>query len=191
MTDPELGATLPTRDTINPGLESLKSTHEESLSAPEEFFGKIAEDLYWSEKSGPVLEKLESPPFGRWFARWKTNITYNALDRHVASWRKNKVAYYWEGEDGTSRAISYGALFGEVCKFANALKKLGVRKGDRVTIYLPMIPELPVAMLATLRLGAIHSVIFAGFHAQAVADRVNDSASKLIITSDGAFRRGK
>ncbi|MDA4112117.1 MAG: acetate--CoA ligase [Thaumarchaeota archaeon] len=186
-----LGEVLPTDDVVNPNIEILQSVHSKSLDSPEKFWANVAEDLYWSEKSGPIFEKLEKPPFGRWFSRWKTNICYNSLDRHATTWRKNKIAYYWEGEDGTSRAITFGQLFREVCKFAAALRRLGVKKGDRVTIYLPMIPELPVAMLATLRLGAIHSVIFAGFTAQAVADRVNDSASKIIITSDGAYRRGK
>src|SRR5579872_2279912 len=161
MTSSGLGESLSTRDIVNPGIQVVKDIHSKSLSSPEEFWGSVAQELYWSEKSGPVFEKLDTPPFGKWFSHWKTNIAFNALDRHVSGWRKNKVAYYWEGEDGTSRAISFDTLFKEVCKFSNALKKLGVKKGDRVTIYLPMIPELPVAMLATLRLGAIHSVIFA------------------------------
>ncbi|MDA4130027.1 MAG: AMP-binding protein, partial [Thaumarchaeota archaeon] len=187
----ELGEVLPTRDMVNPGIQIVNEEHSKSLSSPEEYWNRIADELFWAQKTGPIFEKMDEPPFGRWFAKWKTNISYNALDRHAGTWRKNKVAYYWEGEDGSSRVLSYGQLFQEVCKFSNALKRLGVKKGDRVTIYLPMIPELPIAMLATLRLGAIHSVIFAGFTSQAVADRVNDSSSKVIITSDGAFRRGK
>ena len=182
---------LPTNETVDTALLRVKAVRAESLVSPDDFWRKIAEELHWSEKKPFAFEKIGEPPFGRWFSEWKTNIVYNALDRHMSSPRKNKIAYYWEGEDGSSRAVSYSDLYNDVRKFSNALKKMGVRKADRVTIYLPMIPELPVAMLATLRLGAIHSVIFAGFTAQAIADRVNDSSSKLIITADGAFRRGK
>ena len=134
---------------------------------------------------------MDQPPYGRWFPKWITNLSYNALDRHNTGPRKNKIAYYWEAENGEKRKLTYSDLYVEVNKFASALKKLGVKKGDRVTIYLPMIPELPISMLATVRIGAIHSVIFAGFTAQAVASRLNDSQSKLVITSDGSFRRGK
>jgi acetyl-CoA synthetase len=134
---------------------------------------------------------MDQPPYGRWFSKWKSNMSYNALDRHVSGPRKNKIAYYWEGENGEKRKFTYNDLYVEVNKFASALKKLGVKKGDRVTIYLPMIPELPICMLAVVRLGAIHSVIFAGFTASAVANRMNDSQSKIVITADGSFRRGK
>jgi acetyl-CoA synthetase len=187
----ELGEVLPTESVVNPGIERLRQVHESSLADPERFWRDVSKELFWSEKIGPAFEKLNVPPFGKWFANWKTNICFNALDRHVNSSRRNKIAYYWEGEDGTERAISYALLWNEVTNFARVLRDLGVNKGDRVTIYLPMIPELPVAMLATLRLGAIHSVVFAGFTAQAVADRIEDSKSKIVITADGAFRRGK
>jgi acetyl-CoA synthetase len=186
-----LGDILPTDSVIDPSIEKLHRVHDEGISDPEGYWRRISEDLFWSEKTGPVFEKLESPPFGRWFAKWKTNICYNAIDRHMNTSRRNKVAYYWEGEDGTEKTISYAQLLNQVRKFARILSDFGVKKGDRVTIYLPMIPELPVAMLATLRLGAIHSVIFAGFTAQAIADRIEDSRSKIVVTADGAFRRGK
>jgi len=174
-----------------PGLKSLIEVHRESLKDPDTFWGKVANDLFWYKKDPQVFEPMDQPPYGRWFSKWKSNISYNALDRHVAGPRKNKIAYYWEGENGEKRKFTYNDLYVEVNKFASALKKLGVKKGDRVTIYLPMIPELPICMLAVVRLGAIHSVIFAGFTASAVANRMNDSQSKIVITVDGSFRRGK
>jgi len=186
----ELGEVLPTDSVVYPNVEKLHKIHDASIADPEKYWRQISEELFWIEKNGPIFEKIESPPYGRWLNGWKTNISFNALDRNVAP-RKNKVAYYWEGEDGSTRTISYSQLLMEVSKLAGILQDFGVKKGDRVTIYLPMIPELPVAMLATLRLGAIHSVIFAGFTAQAVADRIEDSKSKIVITADGSFRRGK
>ena len=182
---------LPTSKTIHPDVNILKDLHRRSLEDPETFWQKIAEDLFWYEKNGPAYQPTDDPPYAEWFPLRKTNISYNALDRHVESWRKNKVAYYWEGENGERRTLTYYDLYKEVNRMAAVMKKLGVREGDRVTIYLPMIPELPISMLASVRIGAIHSVIFAGFAAQAIADRVNDSKSKLIITADGGFRRGK
>jgi acetyl-CoA synthetase len=134
---------------------------------------------------------MAQPPFGRWYPGWKSNITYNALDRHVKTPKKNKVAYYWEGENGEKRTLTFNDVYEEVNKLASGLKRLGIKKGDRITIYLPMIPELPISMLACVRLGAIHSVIFAGFTAQSVANRITDSKSKLVITADGSFRKGK
>lgn len=172
-------------------MRILRETHSKSLQDPESFWQKVADELFWYEKSGPAFEAIDEPPYGKWFPKWKTNICYNALDRHVRSSRKNKVAYYWEGENGERKTLTYYELYREVNKLASALKAFGVEKGDRVTIYLPMIPELPTSMLACVRLGAIHSVIFAGFSFQAVADRVNDSQSKVVITADGGYRRGK
>jgi len=173
------------------GLKTLTEVHKESLKDPDSFWGKVANDLFWYKKDPQVFESMDQPPFGRWFSKWKSNMSYNALDRHVSGPRRNKIAYYWEGENGEKRKFTYNDLYVEVNKFASALKKLGVKKGDRITIYLPMIPELPISMLAAVRLGAIHSVIFAGFTASAVANRMNDSQSKIVITADGAFRRGK
>ena len=182
---------LPTEMKISPTINILKNIHRESLEDPDKFWQKIAEELFWYEKNGPAFKSLDKPPYGQWFAEWKTNFSYNCLDRHIQTWRKNKVAFYWEGEDGTKKVYTYFDLYREVNRFASSLKSLGVKKGDRVTIYLPMIPELPISMLAVTRLGAIHSVIFGGFTAQAIVDRVEDSKSAIIITADGGFRRGK
>jgi acetyl-CoA synthetase len=172
-------------------LKKLAEIHRESLEKPDSFWRAVADELFWYEKNGPAFEETPQPPYGRWFPRWKSNITYNALDRHIKSPTKNKVAYYWEGENGDKRTLTFNDLYEEVNKLASALSKLGVKKGDRVTIYLPMIPELPISMLATIRLGAIHSVIFAGFTAQSIANRIDDSRSKLVITADGSLRKGK
>jgi acetyl-CoA synthetase len=182
---------LPTSKTIHPDVNVLKDLHEYSLANPEKFWEEVAEDLAWFEKNGPAYQPLDEPPYAKWFSNRKTNISYNALDRHVTGWRKNKVAYYWEGENGEKRVLTYYDLFKEVNKFASVLKNLGVRKGDRIAIYLPMIPELPISMLAATRIGAIHTVVFAGFSYQAIADRINDSKCKVVITADGGYRRGK
>jgi len=172
-------------------LKKIVEVHKESLDNPDTFWRKISNDLFWYEKAGPAFEELPQPPFGHWFPRWKSNLSYNALDRHVAGPKKTKVAYYWEGENGEKRTITYQELYDEVNKLASALKKLGMKKGDRITIYLPMIPELPIAMLAAVRIGLIHSVIFAGFTAQSIASRINDSNSKIVVTVDGGYRKGK
>lgn len=186
---------LPTKTMIFPeyraNLKILAEIHRESLEKPDAFWRKIGDELFWYEKKGPAFEEMAQPPYGRWFPEWKSNISYNALDRHVSGPKKNKIAYYWEGENGDKRTLTYNELYEEVNKFASALKKLGVKKGDRITIYLPMIPELPISMLAAVRIGAIHSVIFAGFTAQSIANRIDDSKSKLVITADGSFRKGK
>jgi acetyl-CoA synthetase len=182
---------LPTTELIYPDIRILNEIHRKSLQDPESFWSEIADELFWHEKNGRVFEEIAQPPYGVWFPKWKTNISYNALDRHVFGAGKNKVAYYWEGDGGEKRILTYYDLYREVNRLASALKKLGVGKGDRITIYLPMIPELPISMLAVVRLGAIHSVVFAGFTAQSLSSRMNDSQSKLIITSDGAYRRGK
>jgi acetyl-CoA synthetase len=172
-------------------LKTLMSIHEKSIQDPDSFWRKAADELFWYQKTGPAFEEMAQPPYGRWYPEWKSNLSYNALDRQVAGPRKNKTAYYWEGENGEKRTLTYNEVYEEVNKLASALKKLGVGKGDRVTIYLPMIPELPISMLACARIGAIHTVIFAGFTAQSIASRMNDSKSKLVITIDGAYRKGK
>lgn len=186
---------LPTTTMIFPetrnNLKTLRDLHKKSLQDPDSFWRKAAEELFWYQKAGPAFERMDQPPYGRWFPEWKTNLSYNALDRQVAGSRKKKVAYYWEGENGDKRTLTYNDLYEEVNKLASALKKLGVKKGDRITIYLPMIPELPISMLAVTRLGALHTVIFAGFTAQSIATRMTDSKSKIVITSDGAYRKGK
>lgn len=151
------------------------------------FWANQAENLNWFDKWEKTLEW--NPPFGRWFVGGTLNASYNALDVHQNS-KAQKPAILWEGENGDSKIITYEDLWKKVCIFANSLKSLGVKKGDRVTIYLPMIPELPISMLACARIGAIHTIVFSGFSSSSLKDRIIDSQSKIIITSDGGFRRG-
>ncbi|MGH7273715.1 MAG: AMP-binding protein, partial [Nitrospiria bacterium] len=155
---------------------------------PERFWASIAKELHWFKPWKKVLEW--KPPFAKWFVGGKTNISYNCLDRHLMTWRKNKAALIWEGEPGDNRILTYHELHREVCKFANVLKSIGIISGDRVVIYMPMIPELPIAMLACARIGATHSVIFGGFSAEALKDRINDAKARLVITADGGYRKG-
>jgi acetyl-CoA synthetase len=154
------------------------------------FWEAEARELAWAEPWTQVLDDSNAP-FFQWFVGAKTNIVANALDRHQATATRNKLAYIWEGEDGTVRTMSYHALNREVCQFANILKSMGVVKGDRVTIYLPRVLELPIAMLACAKLGAVHSVVYGGFSVEALAERIQDSESKVLITADGGFMRGK
>lgn len=153
------------------------------------FWAKEAEKLEWFKKWDTVLEW--NPPKAKWFEGGKLNASYNCLDRHLSNGRKNKVALIFEGEYGDSRTLTYQELHREVCKFANVLTNHGVKRGDRVTIYMPMIPEAVIAMLACTRIGAPHSVVFAGFSSNALKDRINDAQAEIVITSDGSFRRGK
>ena len=129
--------------------------------------------------------------FAKWFVGGQTNVSYNCLDAHLSTPRRNKAAIIWEGEPGDVRVYTYEMLHREVCKFANVLKKLGIGKGDVVAMYMPMVPELAIAMLACARIGAVHSVVFGGFAAEAIADRNNDAKAKLMITADAGWRRGK
>jgi acetyl-CoA synthetase len=154
------------------------------------FWEAAAGRLDWTTPWSQVLD-WSDPPFARWFVDGRLNVAQNCLDRHLAAGRGDKVAYHWEGEPGDTRTISYAELHREVCQAANALTALGVRAGDRVAIYLPMIPELPVAMLACARIGATHSVVFGGFSAEALAGRIQDAGARLVITADGGYRRGK
>jgi acetyl-CoA synthetase len=154
----------------------------------EAYWAGWARELHWFTPWGRVLEW--TPPFAKWFVDGKLNVSYNCLDRHVEAGHADRVALLWEGEPGDTRTYSYGELLSEVCHFANALKGLGVTKGDRVTIYLPMIPEVVVAMLACTRIGAIHSVVFGGFSPESLSDRNNDAAAKVLVTADGGWRRG-
>ncbi len=156
----------------------------------EELWEEAAKEVEWFKSYDKLLDDSEAP-FFKWYVGGKINIAYNCLDRHVKSWRKNKAAIIWEGETGEGKVLTYYQLYREVNKLANALKKLGIKKGDRVTLYLGMVPELPIAMLACARIGAIHSVVFAGFSAQALRERIKNSKSKVVITSDGSYRRGK
>ncbi|MDI6709075.1 MAG: acetate--CoA ligase [Thermoanaerobacterales bacterium] len=153
------------------------------------FWAAQAEHLEWFRKWDRVLDW--NPPFAKWFVNGKLNVTYNCVDRHLKTWRKNKAAIIFEGEPGDSRVLTYWDLYREVNRFANVLRGLGVGKGDRVAIYMPMIPELAIAMLACARIGAPHSIVFGGFSAESLRDRINDAGAKLLITADGGWRRGK
>ncbi len=164
------------------------SIYEQAASDFEGFWAEQAERLSWYRKWDTVLDW--NPPWVKWFVGGKLNASYNCLDRHVEAGGGDKVAYYWEGEPGERRTITYKELLDEVSRFANALKSLGVQRGDRVAIYLGMIPELPVAMLACARIGAPHSVVFGGFSAESLQDRINDAQAKVLITQDGGYRRG-
>ncbi|MBC7092230.1 MAG: acetate--CoA ligase, partial [Nitrososphaeria archaeon] len=161
-----------------------------SINDPEKYWDEKARALVWFRTWDKVLDDTNKP-FYRWFVGGKINASYNCLDRHVATEKKNKVAYIWEGENGETKTITYYQLYKEVNKFAKILQDLGVKKGDRIALYLPMIPELPIAMLAATRLGAPHVVVFSGFSADALADRINDAGAKVLVTVDGSFRRGK
>jgi acetyl-CoA synthetase len=173
-------------------MEEYKKLYQKSVKDPEKFWGELAEELEWKKKWNKVLEWDFSKPEIKWFVGGKLNASYNCLDKHLNTWRRNKVALIWQGEPlEENRSFTYQQLYYHVCKFANVLKKLGVKKGDRVSIYLPMIPELPIAMLACARIGAIHSVVFGGFSAEALRDRINDCGSKILITADGYYRSGK
>jgi acetyl-CoA synthetase len=156
---------------------------------PEGFWGEQAGQLHWFKRWDRVLTWKE--PHAQWFVGGKLNVSYNCLDRHLTDGRKNKAAIIWEGEPGDSRVLRYQDLHREVCKFANVLKGLGIRAGDRIAIYMPMVPELAIAMLACARIGAPHSIVFGGFSADAVAGRNNDAKARLLITADGGWRRGK
>ena len=162
--------------------------YEEARRDPERFWAKFAEELDWFQKWDEVLDW--DPPHAKWFVGGKINVSYNCIDRHLNSARRNKAAIIWEGESGDWKVYTYRDLYREVCRFANGLKSLGVKKGDRVTIYLPMVPELPIAMLACARIGSPHSVVFGGFSADSLRDRINDSGSKVLITADGGYRQG-
>src|SRR5207249_847726 len=165
------------------------SLHRAAAADPEAFWAEQAlRYITWFQPWERVLDW--ELPFARWFVGGKLNVAFNCLDRHVDAGRGDKVAYHWEGEPGDTRTITYAELLAEVCKFANALRALGVRRGDRVGIYLPMIPELPVAMLACARIGAPHSVVFGGFSAEAVRDRMDDAEATVLITADEGWRRG-
>ena len=162
--------------------------YDRALADPEGYWAEWAERLDWFEPWHTVLEW--TPPHAKWFLGGKLNVSYNCLDRHLEQGRGDRTALMWEGEPGDSRTFTYAELHAEVCRFSNALKGLGVGKGDRVTIYLPMIPEAAIAMLACTRIGAIHSVVFGGFSPDSLSDRNNDARSKVLITADGGWRRG-
>src|SRR5205814_1921052 len=163
--------------------------YERADNDPEGFWASFASELEWFTKWDRVLEW--KPPHAKWFLGGKINASVNCVDRHVRGARRNKAALIWEGEPGDRRTLTYFDLFHEVSALANVLKSLGVRKGDRVAIYLPLVPELAIAMLACARIGAVHSVVFGGFSAESLRDRINDSSCRLLITADGGHRRGQ
>lgn len=177
-------------------LEQYQQMYEESIKDPEGFWLKQAETITWFKKPTKAREYTWDTAKGviehRWFEDGVLNVSYNCLDRHLTTWRKNKAAIIWQGEpDEDVRVLTYQDLHREVCKFANVLKSKGIKKGDRVAIYMPMVPELPIAMLACARIGAIHSVVFGGFSASALASRIQDSDAKLLITSNVSLRAGR
>ncbi len=179
----------PPADFAANALVSDRSLYDEADADYESFWARQARELVsWSRDFDTVLEW--DLPFAKWFLGGQLNVSYNCLDRHVEAGRGDKVAYHWEGEPGDTRTITYADLYDEVRKFANVLKGLGVAKGDRVAIYMPMIPELPVAMLACTRIGAAHSVVFGGFSPDSLIDRINDAECGVVITADGGYRRG-
>ena len=174
-------------------LKEYESIYKRSIDDPDGFWAEKAEEmLSWYKKWDKVSEwDFNNKISIKWFINGKLNVSYNCIDRHLSTWRKNKAAIIWESDDGRYRTYTYQQLYYEVNKFANVLRKKGLKKGDRVTIYLPMIPELPIALLACARIGAIHSVVFGGFSPASLKDRIQDSTSKLLITSDEGMRGGK
>ena len=169
-------------------LAEYEALYKESVEQPETFWARAADELHWFKRWDKVLEW--KAPWAKWFVGGEINLSYNCLDRHVHTARKNKAALIWESEPGEIRTYTYQQLWKEVQKFANVLKDLGVRKGDRVAIYMGMTPELPIAMLACARIGAPHSIVFGGFSANALVDRIHDSHAVAVITQDGSYRRG-
>ena len=169
-------------------LEEYEALYKQSIEDPERFWAGVAQELHWFKPWDKVLEW--DLPWAKWFVGGKMNLSYNCLDRHALGARANKTALIWEGEPGEIRRLTYAELHAEVQKFANALKSLGIRKGDRVAVYMGMTPELAIALLACARIGVVHSVIFGGFAANAIADRVADSECVAIITQDTSYRRG-
>lgn len=174
----------------NAHIRDYEEVYKRAAADPEAFWAEQASELHWFAPWEKVLD-TSNAPFYKWFVGGKTNIAYNALDRHVKTWRKNKLALIWEGEPGDQHTYSYWRLWQETNKFANVLRSMGVRKGDRVTIYMGRVPELVIAMLACAKIGAIHSVVYGGFSEQALADRIEDAQSRVIVTQDGSWLRGQ
>ncbi len=169
-------------------MSAYKKLWEESIKRPDKFWAREAAELCWQEPWKKVLEW--KAPFAKWFIKGKINVSENCLDRHLGTARQNKAALLWEGELGEKRTLTYQQLHREVCRFANVLKEHSVKKGDRVIIYMPMVPEAAIAMLACARIGATHSVVFGGFSAEAIRDRISDSQAVVVVTADGGYRRG-
>ena len=192
---------LDERRKFQPPPEFSKNAYIKSMDEYKELYGKSEKDLegFWAEQAEDLIHWFKkwdtvlewNPPFAKWFNGATTNIAYNCLDRHLENGRADKTAIIWEGESGESRTFTYRELHAEVSKFANVLKKHGIKKGDRVCLYMPMVPELAIAMLSCVRIGAIHSIVFGGFSAASLKDRNIDAGAKLLVTADGSFRRGK
>lgn len=181
----------PSQDVIDNALvKDYAALYQRAAQDPQAFWAERAETLEWYKKWDKVLDDSRAP-FYQWFVGGKINIAHNALDRHAKTWRKNKLALIWEGEAGDSRTYSYYRLWQEVNKFGNVLRSMGVRKGDRVTIYMGRVPELLIAMMACAKIGAVHSVVYGGFSEQALADRIEDAQSRVLVTQDGAWLRGQ
>ncbi len=196
----DIDSTLKEKRVFKPSKAFSAQAYIKSFAAYQALYRKAQKNpqVYWAERAKEFLTWF-SPwkktlvwdlPFAKWFVGGKINVSYNCLDRHLPTWRRNKAAILWEGEPGDRRTLTYQELHEEVCRFANALKKLGLKKGDRVGIYMPMVPEAAIAMLACTRIGLVHSVVFGGFSAQSLRDRMNDAQAKAVITSDGGYRRG-
>ncbi|MFH0944485.1 MAG: AMP-binding protein, partial [Planctomycetota bacterium] len=182
---------FPTTETIAQArLQDWDALAKRAADDPLGFWAQEAEELEWYQKWDRVLDDSQKP-FYKWYVGGKVNIVHNCLDRHMKTWRKNKLALVWVGEPGDVRTYSYFALNREVCQFASVLRAMGVNKGDRVTIYMPRIPEIVIAMLACAKVGAIHSVVYGGFSVDALQGRIEDSQSKLVITADGGWMNGK
>jgi acetyl-CoA synthetase len=169
-------------------LAQYRKMYRESIRNPDRFWAREAKELTWHKSWKKVLDW--KAPFAKWFVGGQLNLSENCLDRHLAGPRRNKAAIIWEGEPGEKRTLTYQQLHHEVCRFANVLKRNKIRKGDRVIIYLPTIPEAAIAMLACARIGAVHSVVFGGFSADSIRDRIADSGATALITADGSYRRG-
>ncbi len=181
---------LPFDSFMNPGLGKYSKAYKESIETPEKFYEGAAWILDWYSKWDSVLDK-SNEPYYKWFVNGKLNVCYNAVDRHANGNRRNKAAYIWVDEKGNEKIVTYRGLYRRVNAVARALREMGIRKGDRIAIYMPMIIEEPVAMLAAARIGAVFTLIFSGFGAEAIAERINDCGARLVITADGGYRRGK
>jgi acetyl-CoA synthetase len=191
--DPEISALLHEDRVFEPSADfraraTVKDSaaYDEAERDPEAFWAKFAAELEWSRPWARVLD-WSDPPHAKWFIGGRLNVSVNCIDRHVRGPRRNKAALIWEGEPGDRRTLTYFDLYRQVSAFANVLKSLGVKKGDRVAIYMPLVPELAVAMLACARIGAPHSIVFGGFSAESLRDRMNDAQCKLLVTADGGY----
>ena len=183
------GRTFPPPEPLAADANVGPDVYDEASADRLAFWEAAARRLTWTQEWDEVLD-WSDPPFAKWFVGGKLNVAYNCVDRHVDAGHGEQVAYHWEGEPGDTRTITYAQLTDEVCKAANALLELGVQAGDRVAIYMTMIPETIVSMLACARIGAVHMVVFGGFSADALASRLDDAGAVLVITSDGGYRRG-